>query len=342
MISQGWKLFAATLLCLTLLFGTPLVFSQENSETQPAVQPVTPPQPETVKGVAEPADDSKTPAPADAAAAQTQDIQIGAGDLIEIRVFGVQDLAQETRVSGTGDISVPLVGPVHVAGLTQSEAEALIANKLRDGGFIKDPHVSVFTKEYATQGISVLGEVSRPGVYPLLGPRKLFDVISMAGGLTTRAGKQITITHRDDPGDPLKIQLTGDPAKTAGTNPPVTPGDTIFVAKAGVVYVVGDVAHPAGFIMDNNERLTVLQAIALAGGTNKTASLRSARIIRKGPSGIQEIPMPLNKILSADAEDVPLQPEDVLFVPLSRAKNAAQRSAEAILQVATGLAIYHH
>jgi polysaccharide export outer membrane protein len=316
--------------------GTYALAQTEPQTVQPAV-PIT----AAPSAQSQSAAESNTEKPVQPLSTQPQDIPIGAGDLLEIRVFGVQDLNQDVRVSSTGDINVPLAGPIHVADLTQTQAEDLIEEKLRGGGFLKDPHVTIFTKEYATQGVSVLGEVARPGVYPLLGARRLFDVISMAGGLTSRAGKNVVIAHRDAPEKIIKIEFSNDPEKASATNVPIAPGDTISVSKAGVVYVVGDVAHPAGFVMDNNDKLTVLQAIALAGGTNGTASLDNSKVIRKTPAGIQEVPMPLKKILSAKANDVLLQPDDVLFVPRSATKGAARRSAEAILQVATGLAIYH-
>lgn len=338
MIFTRWKLLAgmATFLLFAGYASGVLAQTAETHKVQPVVivgsQTTAQPQqsaPATADQKSDTQQDS-LPAP---------EILIGAGDLLEVRVFGVQDLTQEVRVSSGGDITVPLVGTVHVADLSQQQAEDLLAIKFREGGFLKDPHVSVFTKEYATQGVSVLGEVTKPGVYPLLGARRLFDVISMAGGLTDKAGKLVTIAHRDNP-DNIVVELSKDPAKTNSGNLAVAPGDTVMVSKAGIVYVVGDVSRPAGFIMDNNERLTVLQAIALAGGTNATASLDSSKIIRRTPNGIQEIPMSLKKILGAKADDVPLEPEDVLFVPRSAAKGAARRSAEAILQVTTGIAIY--
>jgi polysaccharide export outer membrane protein len=186
--------------------------------------------------------------------------------------------------------------------------------------------------EYATQGISVLGEVQKPGVYPLLGPRYLHDAISVAGGTSPRAGRTVTITHRDQPATQRTVELAD--------NVSVLPGDTIIVARAGVVYVVGDVAKPGGFLLDNNGHVSVLQALALAGGANKTAALRRAIVIRRSPSGLEELPVPLNRVLSAQAQDAPLQADDILFVPGSATKGAMRRSAEAILQITTGVAIY--
>ena len=123
------------------------------------------------------------------------------------------------------------------------------------------------------------------------------------------------------------------------SNVMVRPGDTVVVSKAGMVYVVGDVKEPTAIIMEN-PHLTVLQAIAMAHGTNPTASLKSVKLIRKGNSVPQEIAIPLNMILAAKEPDLVLQPDDIVFVPISTAKMATRRGLEAILQAATGIAIY--
>jgi polysaccharide biosynthesis/export protein len=267
------------------------------------------------------------------------ELRISAGDLLQIKVFGAAELDQDARVSSRGEIIMPLLGAVHVGGLTDYDAQALIEGKLRQAGLMKDPHVTVLTKEYSTQGITVLGEVQKPGIYPLLGSRRLYDVISAAGGTTPKAGRKIKIVHRNQPDTPTELDIDSDPSTSTPANVAIMPGDTIVVSRAGIVYVVGDVAHPSGFIMDNNGNLTVLQAIAMAGGTNGTAALDKARIIRKTDSGRQELPMPLKQILAAKSEDVPLQADDILFVPNSRAKGVAKRGIESILQITTGLAI---
>ena len=230
---------------------------------------------------------------------------------------------------------------MHVAGLTPEQAQAIITKKLVAGGFFTDPQVSVFAKEYATQGVSVLGEVQKPNVYPLLGSRRLFDVLSVAGGTTPKAGQVITITHRDHPRELRTVLLSNDPAKSAEANVEVFPGDTIVVSKAGIVYVVGDVHKPSGVVMENGTQMTVLQAIAMAEGTNPTAALNAARLIRKTPTGPQEMPLELRKILAAKSPDIHLQAEDIIFVPNSAVKGAGKRGLEAIIQAATGLAIYH-
>jgi polysaccharide biosynthesis/export protein len=184
----------------------------------------------------------------------------------------------------------------------------------------------------------VLGEVARPGVYPALGEQRLFDLISSAGGLTEKAGRSISITHRNENNHPVTLPLTRNLADDSADNVPVYAGDTIIVRKADVVYVVGEVGKPSGFLMDSGN-LTVLQAIALAGGTTRTAKLGSARIIRKNATGMSETQVHLKKILEAKAPDMPMQADDILFVPTSAAKVMAGRTMEAALQAATAASV---
>lgn len=265
-------------------------------------------------------------------------LRLEAGDLIEITVYNVPELNTKSRISSTGDVYLPLVDYVHIAGMTAEQAEAAIQKRLADGGFVKNPHVSVFVEESASQGASVMGEVTRPGIYPVLGQRRLFDLISAAGGLTEKAGRSVSVTQRDQPDTPVTVAVSRNMADTPESNISVLPGDTIIVRKADVVYVVGDVGRPSGFIMDSGH-LTVLQAIALAGGTGRTAKIGGARIIRKGPDGMTETPLHLKQILEAKAPDLPMQADDILFVPTSASKALAGRTLEAAIQAATAVSI---
>jgi polysaccharide export outer membrane protein len=241
-------------------------------------------------------------------------------------------------VGTNGDVYLPLIDYVHVAGLTAEQAQNLIQKRLADGGFIKDPHVSVFVDQYSSDGVSVLGEVARPGIFPAIGEQHLYDLISAAGGLTDKAGHSISITHRGDPNQSESISLSRNLADNPANNVAIFPGDTIIVRKADVVYVVGDVGKPSGFLMDSGH-LTVLQAIALAGGTTRTAKLGAARIIRKGPAGTSETPVHLKQMLEAKTPDLPMQAEDILFVPTSSGKVFAARTLEAAMQAATAASI---
>ena len=157
---------------------------------------------------------------------------------------------------------------------------------------------------------------------------------SFTGAFTDRAGKSIAITRRDQPGKPLTVQLARNLEDHPESNVPVYSGDTIMVRRADVIYVVGDVAHPSGLLMGDGGHLSVLQAIALAGGTGPTAKLNGARIIRKGPLGLTETPVPLKKLLQAKADDIQLEADDILFVPTSARKFLEGRTAEAALQMA--------
>ncbi len=265
---------------------------------------------------------------------------IGSGDLLKIGVFGAPESDQEVRVDPDGNVSLNFIGAVHVAGLSSNAAQDLIAKKMQEGGFYTHPQVTVFTKEYATQGVSVLGEVLKPGVYPLLGSRRLFDVLSIAGGTSPKAGKVVSITHRDHPETPISVSLSNDANESVKSNIEVFPGDTVLVSRAGVVYVVGDVHKPSGVVMDNGSDMTVLQAIAMAEGPNPTASLNKAKLIRRTPTGPQEFPLALQEMLSSKKPDMHLQAEDIIFVPNSVAKTATRRTLDAIIQTATGLAVY--
>jgi len=272
-------------------------------------------------------------------AAPARELMIGAGDLLEVSLYGMPDFKTDVRVSSGGEISLPMLGTVSVRGLSVEQAGTLIERNLSEKGIFNDPHITVFVKEYATQGISVLGEVQKPGIYPLLGERNLYDAISSAGGTTPKAGRFVMVTRRNDPQHPLQVPLLSG-ADSMKNNVTVEPGDTIVVSKAGVVYVVGDVHQPGGFVMENGNDITVLKAIALAQGTNPNATLDGARVIRKTAEGPQDVPLSLKKIMAAQAPDIQLQADDVVFVPGSAAKSATKRGMEAILQMATGVAIW--
>ena len=266
-------------------------------------------------------------------------IRIGPGDLLELKVFGAPELGSTVRVSGAGEINVALIGTIKTAGLTPEQAQTEIERRLRDGGYLRDPHVDILVKEFASQGISVLGEVTHPGLYPLLGSPRLLDAIAAAGGTTARAGKTVLVTRRNDLDAPQKVLLSLSAEQVSTHDIELRPGDTVVVSRTGIVYVSGDVHTPGGFVMDQNENLTVLQALALAQGLNPTASLGRARIIRRHEGTLKESPVALKEIMEAKSPDIELQDADVLFVPSSTSKSAARKSLESIVQVATGLAI---
>jgi polysaccharide export outer membrane protein len=268
-------------------------------------------------------------------------LPIGSGDLIEIAVFDTPELSGRLRVNDQGDALLPIGGNVHVAGLTAEQAAGMIEARLKKEDILKSPHVSVFIAEYATQGVTVTGEVKSPGVYPLLGPHGLLDLISEAGGVTSTAGKAVSLLHKSDPQKPQIVMLNSAPEAAGEANVPVSPGDTIVVSRAGIVYVVGDVVRPGGFLIENNDRLTVLQSIALAQGANRTAALQRAKVMRKKSADRQEVPVDLKRMLAGKIPDVQVEDGDILFVPSSAAKTATYRGVEGALG-AIGAVIYRY
>jgi polysaccharide export outer membrane protein len=322
-MAQLWKLAPTFALCF--LFLTLTAHGQSAATSTPIA-------PSDMTSAASPA-----PAPpATVGTGGDSAVRLGNGDLIQVNVYNVPELNTKTRVSSAGDVYLPLVDYVHLGGLTINEAEVVIEKRLNQGGFVKNPHVQLSVDEYISGGASVLGEVVKPGVYPVMGEHRLFDLISAGGGLTDRAGKSITVTHRGQA--PIVVPISRNLEDHADSNIAVFPGDNISVRRADVVYVVGDVLRPSGFLMESGH-VSVLQAVALAGGANSTAKLGGARIIRKGPSGLTETPVPLKKLLQAKADDIQMQADDILFVPTSARKLLEGRTAEAALQMATSASL---
>jgi polysaccharide biosynthesis/export protein len=227
---------------------------------------------------------------------------------------------------------------VRIGGLTIDEAQTAIQNRLEVGGFVHNAHVTIFIDESASEGVTILGEVSKPGIYPALADRKLYSFISAAGGFTAAAGRRVSIMRQHGHATPITVDLPRNLADNPEDNIEILPGDTITVPRAPVIYVVGDVGHPTGLLVDNGS-LTVLQAIALAGGTNRTAKMGAVRIIRKGPTGMTETKVPLRKMLEAKVPDINLQADDILFIPLSAARYAAGQGIQAAVSAATGIGV---
>jgi len=265
-------------------------------------------------------------------------LKLAIGDLVEVGVYNVPELTTKARVGTSGDVYLPLIDYIHVADLTVEEAQALIQKRLEDGGFVRNAHVTIFVDESVSQGVTILGEVARPGIYPALGDRKLYDLISAAGGFTQAAGRRVSVIRQHSSAPPITVNLARNLADDMRDDIEIMPGDTITVPRAPIIYVVGDVGRPTGLLIDNGS-LTVLQALALAGGTNHTAKMSGTRIIRKGSSGMTETRVPLKRMLEAKAPDITLQADDILFVPLSGARVAGAQALSAAISAATGIAV---
>ena len=311
-----------------------------------------------------------------AAAAGAQDYRIGFDDVLDINVFEAQELNREVRVSSAGEISLPLLESVHAAGLTPRELELVLEALLRRT-YMKDPHVSVFVREMQSHPVSVLGAVRRPGVFQIRGSKTLLEILSLAEGLADDAGETVIILRgaglqNEASSAAERYSLTKEVEESAASsgekkntspaegivpvnlkdlldssdvhqNPIVNPGDIVKVLRAGIVYAVGEVQRPGGFTMKSNEKMSVLQVIALSGGLTRTASKAGARIIRMDErSGEREqTPIDLSKILAGKAPDPLLEPRDIVFVPNSTSKTTFSRGLEAAAQTLTGLLIFH-
>jgi len=258
------------------------------------------------------------------------------GDVLEIRVFDTPELSGKFRVDSHGNITLPVGGAVGVKGLSPEQVQTAIEERFRQKEILRSPHVEVFVVEYATQRVTVMGEVKMPGVYPMGGKRGVLDYVSAAGGPTPAASKTALLTHKNSPEQAIPVDLSG-----AGqtSQPRVEPGDRIAVTRSGIVYVVGDVGRPGGYLIENKNTLTVLRAVALAQGLNKTAKLE-AKLIRNTATGRTETDVPLKKILANQAADPALQDEDILYVPVSGAKQWTDKGLTSALQMAVGVVIY--
>lgn len=252
-----------------------------------------------------------------------ESLLIGPGDLLHIQVFDTPELEQHARVTDAGALPLILGGTVMVKAMTPGEAARAVEKALRDGHYLLQPQVAVTVDEYATERVSVLGEVKTPGTYAIQTPRSVLDVLSMAGGLTDRADRKILIQRRGT-GEKVPYFVSNVSGVAMDTSVQVNPGDTLLAPRAGIVYVLGDVGRPGGYTMTNNEsQISVLELVARAGGTNHTAVPSHAVLIRKTPSGTNQIALPLSDMQKGKRADLPLEAGDIVYVPFSYLRNAA-------------------
>jgi len=281
-----------------------------------------------------------------------QEYRIGKDDLIEVAVFEAPDLSTTGRVSASGMLSLPLAGPVEVAGHTVREAEAVVEHALK-AKYVNEPHATVFVREYASQPVSIIGAVKLPGIYQIKGDKALLDMLAQAQGLEPEAGNTIQIIRAkstalgvaEDASNQaetvsINIQDLLENGKTE-LNVPIHAGDTINVLRAGSIFVVGEVIRPNEFVLRSGKNVTVSQAIALANGLTKEAKKENCTVIRYHKDGSkEEIKADAGKILRGEAYDITMLPNDILFVPASKVKPTAMRALDSTIAVAMGRIIY--
>jgi polysaccharide export outer membrane protein len=329
--------------CLGLILSA-AVFGAQAPQTQPAPTPAPAPQ--------------NNGARPDMTVTAEHDYKLGTGDQISVTVSGLDDEFSDKvfRLDGTGTVTLPLIGRVHMAGETVSEAERDLAKHLES--VLKNPQPVINIQSFGSEPVSVLGAVRSPGIVQLQGRKTLFDTLSLAGGLMPEAGYSVEVTR------PLKngtLPLTNAEVDqsagvsvamvrlkdiinkpSASQNIQILPGDTISVPKAGIVYAVGSVSKPGGFPLNDSESMSALQVLALAEGLSRGSAPAKARILRTIPGSTkrQEIPVDLKLMSKGKAPDVQLHPDDILFVPDSSAKKAGLRTIDAIVNAATYASVY--
>lgn len=269
--------------------------------------------------------------------------QILEGDLLDIVIFETPELSGRFRVNQKGDILLPLAGTLHVAGLTIAEITDAVAQRYKDAKILVNPQVTVFVAEFTRRTITITGEVRSPGVYQIVAPRTLSDTLAMAGGLNDSASRTVSIVHAADQKNIIHVTLNVG-AQTVESiedgNMEILPGDKIFVARSGVIYMVGELMRPGGYQVEHNNRLTLLEAVALAGGITRVAKAGQSRLIRRSPTGREELKVDLDKVLYGGGPDMLLTDGDIVFVPTSMRKIYSQQVISAAIGSATAYGIY--
>ena len=249
---------------------------------------------------------------------QVQNIPIGPGDLLDVEIFNTPELSGKLRVDQLGRITLPLGGDIEVRGVTVAVAAKSIRDLLMLKNIMLQPTVMVNVLEYATEGVTVLGEVRSPGIYTLLGPHSLYDALASAGGATSSEGATIAITHGGDSAHPKIVKVTTPNYSAEQKSTIVEPGDTIVVSRADLVYIVGDTVRSGAFYIQNGQPLTILDLVSLAQGPNRTAAMGHVALIRPTPDGgAITIPLNLNKVMKNKEKNLVVTAGDVLVVPRS-------------------------
>ena len=264
---------------------------------------------------------------------------ISAGDELHISILDMPEMEQYPRVTDAGDVPVQGVGSVRVANMSPAEAAAAIHDRLVSAHYLNHPQVTVVVDQYATQAVTLIGEVRTPGAYPIATPRPILDVIALGGGLDEVADRSILVERHGDQNSLIHYTVSNDARQAIEEQVLVNPGDTVVVPKAGIVYVLGDVNRPGGYTMSNNEsKMSLLEVLSMAGGAAKTAKLGHTRLIRKVDHS--EMQLSLGDIQKGKQPDFAMAPGDILYVPFSYGKNLFITSSAGITGAAGAAAIY--
>jgi polysaccharide export outer membrane protein len=269
------------------------------------------------------------------------ELRVEPGDLLSVVVYDAPELSDGYRVDPAGDLTLPLCGKVKVQGLTSGEVAKLLEASLQDSQVLMRPQVNVDVQQYAGHYVTVLGEVISPGRVTVIAPTKLSDVLAQAGGLTAIAGTRIKIRRGADESAPEEdAPYSRSESNQQAGSILVRPGDTVIVPRTGIVYVLGAVYHPGGYVMQEDGKLNVAEALALSGGTVLTAKTNGLRVIRRNPDGtVLDFELSYNGIAKGTQTPLDLQAQDIVYVPMDKLK-AALTDATQIISAAASAAIY--
>jgi len=236
---------------------------------------------------------------------------MGTDDVLKITVYNHPDMSSTERVTAEGMINLPYVGEIKVAGMTADQAAKKIAARLSDG-FIVDPNVSVFVVEFRSRKTIIMGQVNKPGIYMLSGNTTFLELLSLAGGLTRDAGDKATLKRRPEESSKKETVITIDLKRLieegeTSLDIPIMDGDNIYVGKAGVFYITGEIKSPAAYKFQ--EGLTMIKVVTMAGGFTDKAAPNRIRIIRKVDNK--------ERVLEKVGMDEPVLPDDIIIVPES-------------------------
>ncbi len=268
-------------------------------------------------------------------------LRVAPGDLLSVNIYDTPEMTDSYRVGADGSLSFPLIGKVRVQGLTTAQTARLLEQKLRDGQILNHPQVNVIVLQYAGQFVTVIGEVAVPGKVTVIAPTKLSEVLAQCGGLTATAGDHIKIRHGEDAGGPeTDVVFRRSASNQKAGNILLRPGDTVIVPRAGIVYVLGAVLRPGGYVMQEDGELNVAQALAMSGGTALQAKTGGLRVIRRGPNGTVEVfQLSYDGIVKGSQIPLQLRAEDIVYVPVSKFK-ASMLDATAVISSAASASIY--
>jgi polysaccharide export outer membrane protein len=269
------------------------------------------------------------------------ELRIEPGDLLSINVYDTPEFTNSYRVDPAGDLTIPLCGKVNVRGLTLTEAAKRLEDAFKDRQILNQPQVNLDVQQYAGQYVTVTGEVAIPGRVALIAPTRLGEILAEAGGVTPLAGAHIKIRHgNDDAASEEEVPYSRSQGNRETASILVRPGDSVLVPRAGIVYVLGAVNRPGGYVMQEDGKLNVAEALALSGGTLLQASTGGLRVIRRNPDGtVLDLPLSYNAIAKGTQTPLELQPQDIVYVPMSKVK-ATLFSTEGVIGSTATAAIY--